>query len=184
MCSVCSNVLCGYSCVCVYSVCGNFICGYSCMFVCTVCAIILCANNKGKYYLETQFAMWLNCSYFSTFYKTNYKLTACLHKQTANNFQNSFAVVSPLSQAQTQNTYRHFNTVLWAKLRLSGHGTVSFVSAVSALSAERKHFVFTNQYTTQHTKLYAVRLTKTYSKHQTACRTVLLGKPKAPKPVS
>ena len=31
-----------YLCVCVYSVCSNVMCGYSCDFGCTACAVILC----------------------------------------------------------------------------------------------------------------------------------------------
>jgi len=41
----------------------------------------------------------------------------------------------------------------------------------------------TTQHNTTH-KLYAMRLTKTYSNQQTTCSTVLLGKPTAPQPVS
>ena len=56
---MCSNVICGYSCVFVCTACAlmlrvaitvclclqrgsNGICGYNCVFVCTACALMLC----------------------------------------------------------------------------------------------------------------------------------------------
>ena len=59
----------------------------------------------------------------------------------------------------------------------------SSVSALSYVSAVREHCANTNRYNTTQ-KLYAVRLTKTYSKQQTSCSTVLQEKPSDPQPVS
>ena len=53
-------------------------------------------------------------------------------------------------------------------------------SSVSAVTAVKKHSVNTDRYNAQHTSYTpCVSL-----KQQTACSTVLLGKPKAPHPIS